>query len=207
MAVPWPVSDCSVDAAICANVKDMMNLFQEIPNAKLTFATKFVNREMLAYDPQLKTRIRFSLMPHKMSKLVDVRTTFISERIDVINDFVDAGYEVNVNFSPVIFYEGWIEDYMTLFEEVNDKLNEKSKSQLVCEIIFLTHNEQLHDVNLGWHPKAEEVLWKPELQEVKYSQTGGRNARYKRGLKKELVEALIDMVHSEMPYCKIRYAF
>jgi spore photoproduct lyase len=199
--------DCSADAAICDNVKDMMNLFKEIPNAKLTFATKFLNREMLTYDPHLKTRIRFSLMPHKMSKLVDVRTTPISDRIDAINDFVDAGYEVNVNFAPVIFYEGWEEDWQLVFDEINDKLNEKSKNQLVAEIIFLTHNEQLHEVNMGWHPKAEEVLWRPEIQEVKYSQTGGRNVRYKRGLKRELVDALVDMVHKEMPYCPILYAF
>ncbi len=146
-------------------------------------------------------------MRHKLSKLVDVRTTPISERIDVINDFVDAGYEVNVNFSPVTFFEGWANDWMMLMEEINDKLNEKSKSQLVCEIIFLTHNQELHEVNTGWRPKAEDVLWKPDLQEVKYSQTGGRNVRYKRGFKKELVDALIDMVHTQMPYCTIRYAF
>ena len=97
--------DCSVDAAICDNVFDLVQAFRLVPNAKLTFATKFVNRQLLQYDPQLKTRIRFSLMPHKMSKLVDVRTTPISDRIDVINDFTHAGYEVHVNFAPVIFYE------------------------------------------------------------------------------------------------------
>jgi spore photoproduct lyase len=199
--------DCSADAAISSNVKDLVDLFKELPNAKLTFATKFVNRDLLSYDPQLKTRIRFSLMPHQMSKLVDVRTSPISERIDVLNDFVDAGYEVNVNFSPVIYYEGWLDDYRKLFDEINDKANQKTKQQMVCEIIFLTHNEQLHEVNMGWHPKAEEVLWAPDLQEVKYSQTGGRNVRYKRGLKKELVDELVDLVEEKMPYCKIRYAF
>ncbi|WP_207534065.1 spore photoproduct lyase family protein [Desertivirga arenae] len=199
--------DCSADAAICDNVKDMIDLFKEIPNGKLTFATKFVNREMLNYDPQLKTRIRFSLMPHKMSKLVDVRTSPISERINVMNDFAEAGYEVNVNFAPVIYYEGWLEDWKVLFDEMNDKLSEKVKKQLVTEIIFLTHNQQLHEVNLNWHPKAEDVLWRPEIQEVKYSQTGGRNVRYKRNLKKELVESLVDLVKEELPYCGIRYAF
>lgn len=199
--------DCSADAAICNNVKDMINLFKELPNAKITFATKFVNREMLNYDPQLKTRIRFSLMPHKMSKLVDVRTSPISDRIDVMNEFTDAGYEVNVNFSPIIYYEGWLEDWKLLLEELNDKLNEKTKKSLITEIIFLTHNQQLHEVNMTWHPKAEEVLWKPEIQEVKYSQTGGRNVRYKRGLKKELVESMVQLVNDKMPYCKIRYAF
>jgi DNA repair photolyase len=199
--------DCSADAAICNNVLDLINLFKQVPNGKLTFATKFVNRDMLGYDPQLKTRLRFSLMPQKMSKLVDVRTSFISERIDVMNDFLDAGYEVNVNFSPIVYYDGWEEDWKLLFEELNDKLARRTKEQLVAEIIFLTHNEQLHDINMGWHPKAEDVLWRPELQEVKYSQTGGRNVRYKKGLKKELVDNVVTMIEKELPYCKIRYAF
>ncbi len=199
--------DCSADAAICDNVKDLVNLFKELPNAKVTFATKFVNRELLTYDPQQKTRIRFSLMPHKMSKLVDVRTSPISDRIEVMNDFVDAGYEVNANFSPVIVYDGWEEDWQRLFEEINDKLNDTTKQQLVCEIIFLTHNEQLHNVNMQWHPKAEEVLWRPELQEVKYSENGGRNVRYKSGTKRGFVQTLVEMVHRQLPYCAIRYAF
>ncbi len=199
--------DCSADAAISNNVKDIIDAFKTMPNAKATFATKFVNREMLDYDPQMKTRIRFSLMPHNLSRIVDVRTSPISDRIEVMNDFADAGYEVNVNFSPVIYYEGWENDWLKLFEELNDNLNEKTKKQLVAEIIFLTHNDHLHDVNMGWHPKGEELLWKPDLQEVKYSQTGGRNVRYKRGLKKELVDTLVDMVKEHLPYCGIRYAF
>jgi hypothetical protein len=124
-----------------------------------------------------------------------------------MNDFVDAGYEVNANFSPIVYYEGWEEDWVLLFEELNDKLNQRTKEQLVAEVIFLTHNEQLHEVNMGWHPKAEEVLWRPELQEVKYSQTGGRNVRYKKGLKKDLVDTMVEMIQKHLPFCRIRYAF
>lgn len=29
---------------------------------------------------------------------------------------------------------------------------------------MLTHDEDLHQVNLGWHPRAEDLLWQPELQ-------------------------------------------
>lgn len=199
--------DCSADAAICDNVKDLVGLFRNIPNAKLTFATKFVNRELLTYDPQKKTRIRFSLMPHQMSKLVDVRTTPISERIAVMNDFYNAGYEVNVSFAPVIYYNGWLNDWRILFEEMNDVLNEDVKRQLATEIIFLTHNEQLHEVNMGWHPTAEEVLWRPDIQQVKYSQTGQRNVRYKNNLKRSIVDELVALCHEVIPYCEIRYAF
>jgi spore photoproduct lyase len=199
--------DCSADAAICNNVKDFVQFFRTQPTAKMTWATKFVNPELLDYDPQGKTRIGFSLMPPKMSKLIDVRTSPISDRIEVMNDFVDAGYEVNANFSPVVVYEGWLNDWALLFEELNDKLNDKTKQQLIAEIIFLTHNENLHNINMGWHPKAEEVLWRPDIQEWKYSENGDRNVRYKSGYKRELVNSLTDLVREKLPYCQIRYAF
>ncbi len=43
-------SDLSVDAAISDNVHDLVALFRTLLNAKATFATKFVNREVLGYD-------------------------------------------------------------------------------------------------------------------------------------------------------------
>ena len=99
-------SDLLVDAAISANVRDSVELFRELPNAKGTFATKFVNRDLLGYDPRGKTRIRFSLMPPETSKLVDVRTSRVEDCVASISAFVEAGYEVNVNFGPVILKEG-----------------------------------------------------------------------------------------------------
>jgi spore photoproduct lyase len=74
-------------------------------------------------------------------------------------------------------------------------------------VIFLTHNRALHDVNLAWHPRAEELLWRPELQEGKVSQTGGVNVRYRRGLKRDLVQSFRALVAERAPYCDIRYAF
>lgn len=200
-------SDCSVDAAISDNVKDLIHLFRDIPNAKATFATKRVNRDLLNYDPQGKTRIRFSLMPQSKAQLVDIRTSSIPERIAAVNDFVAAGYEVHLNFAPVIYYDAWLPEYQQLFEQIDDTLSPQAKAQLQAEVIFLTHNDRLHHVNLGWHPQAESLLWQPDLQETKYSQTGGKNVRYKRGFKGTLVEALTQMLQAQLPYCTIRYAF
>jgi len=90
---------------------------------------------------------------------------------------------------------------------MNEVLNEQTKKQLSTEIIFLTHNEPLHDVNMLWHPKAEDVLWRPDIQQVKYSQTGQRNVRYKNNLKRELVNELVNLSVEMIPYCTIRYAF
>jgi len=201
-------SDLSVDAAVSDNVRDAVELFRGLPNAKATFATKFVNRELLDYDPQGKTRLRFSLMPPETSKLVDVRTSPVERRVAAIDDFVEAGYEVNVNFGPVILEDGWLEDYAELFGMLDAALSPASKAQLAAEVIFLTHTRELHDVNLGWHPEGEKVLWRPDVQERKTSQASGECVlRYERNLKRGLVREFRALLSEKMPYCKIRYAF
>jgi spore photoproduct lyase len=200
-------SDVSVDALISDNVKDTVAFFRDLPNAKASFATKYVNRRLLSYKPEGKTRIRFSLMPQRVAKTVDVRTTPVSQRIAAVNDFVGAGYEVHLNFSPVIIYDGWKEDYAQLLTEIDDVLSIEAKAQLKVEVIFLTHNASLHEVNLGWHPKAEALLWTPETQEAKTSQMGGENVRYRRGFKGQQVALLNALIAQRMPYCRVRYAF
>ena len=55
---------------------------------------------------------------------------------------------------------------------------------------MLTHNRDLHEVNLGWHPKAEDALWRPELQQAKRSQSGMWNVRYRNDVKRAGVQAV-----------------
>ncbi len=200
-------SDCSADALLSDNVRELSELFRMSPTAKLSFATKFVNRELLDWDPLGRSRIRFSLMPQNIAKVTDIRTSPIAERIAAINDFVDAGWEVHVNFSPVILTSNWRAEWTELLTELDDTLSPAAKEQIASEVILLTHNEQLHDVNLGWHPKAEELLWRPELQESKLSQNGATNIRYRRDLKTQSVAAFRSLVAEHLPACPIRYAF
>jgi spore photoproduct lyase len=200
-------SDCSVDARISDNVRDLVDLFRDLPTAKASFATKHVNRDLLTWDPQGRTRIRFSLMPYTDSKLLDIRTSPIAERLAAIDDFVSAGYEVHVNLSPVVVRDGWLEDWAALLDDLADATGPAFKAQAAAEVIFLTHNDRLHEVNLGWHPKAEEVLWRPELQQPKRSQTGGWNVRYRTGFKGQQVSALTELIAERTPWLRVRYAF
>lgn len=231
MAQPWPRrpnqtdprfytydigcnSDISVDATLSDSVARAVDFYREHPRAKATFATKFVNRDLLRLDPQGKTRIRFSLMPAALSKLVDVRTDPVAERLAAINAFYDAGYEVHLNFSPVIVYSGpdgnpkqWRADYAQLFEQVAAAVRDDVKPHVACEIIFLTHNAGQHQANLGINPKAEELLWVPELQEMKQSQFGGLNLRYRHELKGTMIRVFEELLRKHLPWCGVRYAF
>ncbi|GAA1647162.1 spore photoproduct lyase family protein [Actinoplanes couchii] len=200
-------SDCSVDALVSDNVRDLVELFRWKTNAKASFATKYVNRDLLDWDPLGRTRIRFSLMPQADAKLLDIRTSPVSERIAAIDDFVAAGYEVHVNFSPVVVRDGWLADWGELLDQLDTGISAATRKQLAAEVIFLTHNRGLHEVNLGWHPKAEEALWRPELQQVKRSQNGDLNVRYRTGAKGGYVRALTDLIARRTPYLHVRYAF
>ncbi|MGQ7295645.1 spore photoproduct lyase family protein [Quadrisphaera sp. KR29] len=200
-------SDASVDAVVSDNVRDLVRAFADLPTAKASFATKHVNRELLGYDPRGRTRVRFSVMPERMAKLVDVRTDPVRERIAAVDDFVDAGYEVHLNLSPVIVHEGWLEDWAELLGQLDDALSERSKAQCAAEVIFLTHNAGLHEVNLGWHPKGEEALWRPDVQEAKRSHNGMENVRYRARWKAVWVQRLLDLVAERTPWLTVRYAF
>lgn len=199
--------DLSVDALVSDNVRDLVAVFRELPHSKGSFATKFVNRDLLDYDPQGRTRVRFSLMPVEMAKLVDVRTSPMGERIRAINDFVEAGYEVHANFSPVVVHVDWQAEWQKLFQEIDDILTPTAKAQLKCEVIMLTHNEGLHDLNMSWHPKAESFLWRPDIQEEKVSQNGMANVRYRHRWKRQWLDQLLSWMDEAMPYCGVRYAF
>jgi spore photoproduct lyase family protein len=198
--------DCSVDALISDNVRDLVDLFARTPGAKGSFATKFVNRELLDWDPRGGTRVRFSLMPREMSRRLDLRTSPISERIAAIDDFVAAGYEVHLNFSPVVLHEGWYDEWRDLLREIADVVSPPARAQLACEIIMLTHNKGLHEVNLGWHPRGEDLLWRPDLQEPKRSHSGQVNVRYRAAWKRRWLDQLLELVAAELPGCRVRYA-
>ncbi|MFJ7147159.1 spore photoproduct lyase family protein [Streptomyces sp. NPDC100445] len=199
--------DCSVDALICDNTADLVRAFRQWPTAKASFATKFVNPDLLALDPRGRTRIRFSLMPAADSRLLDLRTSPVGDRIAAAADFLDAGYEVHFNLSPVVVRPGWQDAWTELLRQLDDVLPDRVKRQAAAEVIMLTHNQELHEVNLGWHPRAEEVLWQPALQQGKRSQNGASNVRYTNHVKAEAVHALRGLVTTHAPWLRIRYAF
>lgn len=199
--------DCSVDALICDNTADLVHAFCRWPTAKASFATKFVNPDLLALDPRGRTRIRFSLMPPDDSRLLDVRTSPVAERIAAAGDFLDAGYEVHFNLSPVVVRPGWEDAWAQLLRHLDDVLPDRVKRQAAAEVIMLTHNRDLHEVNLGWHPRAEEVLWRPEIQQAKRSENGALNVRYRADVKAGAVARLRALVADHTPWLRIRYAF
>jgi spore photoproduct lyase len=203
---------CNEDFALHAKFHEwekIFTFFRDHPKAMGSFATKHVNTSLLTYNPNYKIRIRFSLMPENLRQILEPNTNTIQERLDAVIKFQSAGYDVHFNFSPVIVYDGWLDDYQKLFEQIQSTMQRDrwSYTAVKAEVIFLTHNEAKHDLNLLNKFPGEEYLWKPEIQETKTSQFGGENIRYKAGLKAQFIKEWTELHDSIIPYNTIRYIF
>ena len=199
---------CNEDFALHAKHhewKRIFDFFKHNDSIMASFATKYVNKDLLKYNPKQKIRIRFSMIPEKKRKLHEPNTSTIQERVEAINEFQDAGYEVHLNFSPIIVYDGWLDDYEELFALINNHV--KNTTNVLAECIFLTHNERKHYRNMLDHPDTELDLWVPNLQEEKTSQHGGQNIRYKHKIKDKFIELFRKEHNNVIPWNKIRYIF
>lgn len=199
---------CNEDFALHAKHHDWQRIFQffkDNPTAMGSLATKYVNDNLLAFNPERKIRIRFSLMPVEYSQLLEPNTSTIQERIDAIDRFIEAGYDVHINFSPVIVYPGWLDLYKELFEQVEKGV--QSKHLVKSEVIFLTHNANKHVHNVSNKIPGEHLLWNPHMQETKISQYGGKNIRYEHNLKRQFIEQFKDLHAQIIPWNTIRYIF
>ena len=95
-------------------------------------------------------RIRVSLMPQKYSNILEPKMQKIMSRIADVNRLKKLGWEVHLNYSPLVFYPGWKEEYNDLFSLVKEHTGENK-----CEVIALTnHVKQMIKAS----PDARELM-------------------------------------------------
>ena len=175
---------CSTDVALMSkhyNWQTVFDYFNTVPEVKSTFATKYPTRfnpERYKLNPE-KNRIRVSLMPQVYSDVLEPNTDKISDRIKCIHE-LQRHLEVHINFSPIIYTDGWLEEYENLFQEIK-----ANGIDTKCECIFLTHNELQHNRN---SEEVKKLLWVPDIQEQKVSDYAGNNIRYKHELKSKMIK-------------------
>lgn len=201
---------CNTDVALHYKHSEYFNLFEFFknhPKAFGSFATKRVNLNLLKYNPNRKLRIRFSVMPEPFRQILEPNTSTIIERLEAVKLFYEAGWDVHLNFSPVIAYNKSSELYVELFKLINEMIPDNIKPYIKSEVIFLTHDQKMHEYNLTHNPKAEELLWQPQFQEIKKSTYGGYVLRYNYIIKNQMINKFKTLHSTYIPWNSIRYIF
>lgn len=115
---------------------DYLKRYDDHSQLNSTMATKYPGLLKLDVNHfNKKPRVRVSLMPQKYSDVLEPKMSSILSRIHDINRLKDLGWEVHVNYSPLIFYPGWKEEYDNLFSQVKEIAGENK-----CEVIALTNH-------------------------------------------------------------------
>lgn len=180
--------------------QEVFDFFNTHPKLKSTFATKYPTKFRLD-DYTLvpgKHRIRVSLMPQKYADVLEPNTDSIADRIAMIPKLQEK-MEVHINFSPIIYEEGWLDEYRNLFETLI-----ATGINVPCECIFLTYNNRSYknasdDVNA--------LCWKPEIQESKNSEYAANNIRYQYQLKAKMIDQFTKLYSEYFDPKNIRYIF
>lgn len=201
---------CNEDFAAHSKWHDWVSIFEFFKEHTLamgTFATKFVVPRLLEFDSKRKMRIRFSLMPEQISKILEKKTSPIRLRLKAINSFIEAGYEVHLNFSPVVYTKESRELYKELFKQVNASIKDQYKPLVKAEVIFMTHGIKMHQFNMKENPEAEKLLWRLHVQDVKKNEYGGTRIRYKPWIKNLYIKDFKKLLYEDCPWLEIRYIF
>ena len=133
------------------SLHDYLKRYDDHPQLNSTMATKYPALLKLDVTHFNKPpRVRVSLMPQTYSNVLEPKMQKISSRIEDIDRLKDLGWEVHINYSPVVFQRRWIQEYDELFAEVKRVAGVNK-----CEVIVLTnHRNQMAKAS----PEAQEMM-------------------------------------------------
>jgi spore photoproduct lyase len=174
---------------------DYLKRYDDHPRLNSTMATKYPS--LLTLDVNhfnKKPRVRVSLMPQIYSDVLEPKMQPITSRIEDINRLKELGWEVHINYSPLIFYPGWDKEYKNLFLQVKTIAGENK-----CEVIALTnHKLQMEKAST----EAQELM--KYSSEVKNS---SGVMRYPIKHKNRLIEEFKQIYSQFFDLSTIRYIF
>ena len=177
------------------SLHDYLKMYDDHPEINTTMATKYPGLLTLDVTKFNKPpRVRVSLMPQEYSDILEPKMQDIYSRIEDIDRLKQLGWEVHINYSPVIFHHHWDELYEELFQTVA-AVSGVNK----CEVIVLTnHMNQMVKAS----PEARHLM--QYSNEVKNS---SGVMRYPLKHKGRLLNEWKDIYSRYFPLDTIRYIF
>lgn len=174
---------------------DYLKMYDDHPEINTTMATKYPGLLKLDVNHfNKKPRVRVSLMPQKYSTVLEPKMESIECRVQSINRLKELGWEVHINYSPVVIYRDFAKNYRELFKFVKEESGINK-----CEVIFLTnHPNQIERVN----GIAQEMM-------IKSCQVKNKAGvmRYPLDYKKRAIDLFKEEYSKFFPVKTIRYIF
>lgn len=155
-----------------------------------------------------KGRIRASVAPQWVIDQTELGTAKVKDRLLGLNLAYEKGYEVHLNFSPMIITKSFEEDYIELLKLIRDTLCKEVLEQIKYEGIFLTHSYVLSVRNKKFFPlNSEDLLWTPHNQQDSVNLRNNPKINYNYPVRYSYMTLFRSLISKYLPECKERYLF
>lgn len=190
---------------ITGSLGDTIEFFSKLQNGRLRVVTKFDNADLIKdRNHGGHTRFRVSINTEYVIKLFEHRTSTLEERFDAAVKLARADYPLGFIVAPIMIYEDWQQDYLTLFQKLHDKLESQRVNSLTFELIQHRYTEPARQRILERFPDT-----KLDMDDAKRDLKWGKFGRFKYVYTKEdanmLNETLSNMIRNLFPDAVIEY--
>ena len=104
----------------------LVDFFSKRRMAILELKTKSANIDsLLGLDHRGKTVVSWSLNPPGKIEKEEMRTASLKERIGAARRCQEKGYPLGFHFDPILYYEGWEEDYQETIRQLFGQIDPK----------------------------------------------------------------------------------
>lgn len=182
-----------------------INFFGEQELGRFRFVTKFTDVEgILEARHNGHTTVRFSLNSAKVIRKYEHKTANMEERVLAARKIAEHGYPLGFIIAPVMFDEGWKNDYNELLHELEDKLGAYKDKDISFEIISHRFTSRAKK-NINEIFPENDIPMNEEERYFKYGQFGYGKYVYKNKELSEMESFFRGAIVEIFPKSKINY--
>ncbi len=102
----------------------LVEFFSKTKNLFLELKTKSDHVDhLLELEHRERTIVSFSINPQSVVQSVEYHTASLDQRLQAARKLLNHGYRVAFNLDPILYYQGWKQDYCDLLDRLSQEFN------------------------------------------------------------------------------------
>lgn len=190
---------------LTGSLSKTIEFFGRLEGGKLRVVTKYSQVDgLLKTEHNGNTRFRFSINSDYVLKTFEHNISPLPERIEAARRISEAKYPTGFIIAPIMVYEGWQEEYASLFERLFRALSPAVPKDLTFELIQYRFTASAKKVILERFPHT-----KLDMEEGGRQKKWGKYGKYKYVYPKELSQKMEQyfnkLIHEYFPEAVVEY--
>lgn len=183
----------------------IFKFFKEHGKIKAQFSTRSYAKDLLDYDAGRRIRVGVPMVPTDLIRTFEPGTSPLHVRIRFANKLYQAGYDVFLDFSPIIIYHNWFRDYNTMLKIIDLNIDNDLKGKIDGTARFLMMNKNRHIQNTMLNKKGRSSLWNSQQQSTtRYSFLNNVHKTYSHTLFTKLSQRFMKEINECIPWCDVK---